>query len=496
MKELYRRLTRDGVSCFYAPESIGWGANWVRALERAVDQCEFIVLVLSPDFCNSKWAEVERTSSIANDPAGLERKVLPLMLRDCVGLPDFPRFLRYVQTIDVSTGEKFEESYPRICRELGGTQREDAVPTDRTKLPPVGRLPERHRMPYRSLGDKFIGRVKVLWKLRDSLFRGDSTVVSREVVVAGTGGLGKTQLAIEYAHRFAPAYQGGVYWVDADRGLSTLIAQVGGAAGIELDQKSEEARQLEQLWRVLNRQPGAALLVLDNFPEDEELAPYLPVGGCVHTLITTRRKDLNYTAVRLDVMRREEGVRLLNSGARQFGEQEAAQLVECVGGLPLALELARGYLNYRRMLTIGELLEDVRAAGEMELLSEFAAEYRDHLPSRHQTDVVRTFQLSWDAAPEAGRAVLRAMGELAPAPVPRPLLRKVLDLPAGTGMRDELARALDELVRLSLVELDKDKNPVAHRLILGFARHRNAVDGASPFERCVAAILEGMERAS
>lgn len=101
--ELYRRLTRDGISCFFDIESIGWGANWVKALERAIDECEHIVFVLSPDFCNSEWVEVERTSSIADDPAGLKRKVRPLLLRHCRELPTFPRFLQQVQAIDVST---------------------------------------------------------------------------------------------------------------------------------------------------------------------------------------------------------------------------------------------------------------------------------------------------------------------------------------------------------------------------------------------------------
>ena len=119
VKELYRRLTRDGVSCFFDIESIGWGENWVRALEKALDQCEFVVFVLSPDFCNSQWVEVERTSSIADDPAALKRKVLPLMLHPCRDLPNFPRFLHQVQTIDVS-GQNFEVNYPKICQELGG----------------------------------------------------------------------------------------------------------------------------------------------------------------------------------------------------------------------------------------------------------------------------------------------------------------------------------------------------------------------------------------
>jgi hypothetical protein len=278
VRELYRRLTRDGVSCFFDIESIGWGENWVRALERALDECEFVVFVLSPDFCNSEWVEVERTSSIADDPEGLERKVRPLMLRPCRDLPTFPRFLRQVQAMDVSTVENFEKIYPRICHELGGTVRDDTVLADRTKLPPAGPLPERHRMPYRSLGEKFIGRVDSFWNLHDRLFRDGTTILAGEAVVVGTGGLGKTQLAIEYAHRFGLVYTGGVYWVDADQGLSTLISQVGEAAGIEVSQKADEAKQIEQIWRGLGRLPGPSLIILDNFPENVPLQPYLAGG--------------------------------------------------------------------------------------------------------------------------------------------------------------------------------------------------------------------------
>ena len=112
VKELYRRLTRDGVRCFFDIVSIGWGDNWVRALERAIDECRYIVFVLSPDFCNSEWVEVERTSSIADDPSGLKRKVRPLMLRECRKLPTFPRFLRHVQAMDVSTNSLFDQTTP------------------------------------------------------------------------------------------------------------------------------------------------------------------------------------------------------------------------------------------------------------------------------------------------------------------------------------------------------------------------------------------------
>jgi tetratricopeptide (TPR) repeat protein len=494
VQELYRRLTRDGVSCFFDAESIGWGQNWVRALERALDECEYVVFVLSPDFCNSEWVEVERTSSIADDPSGNKRKVLPLMLRPCSDLPTFPRFLRHIQMLDVSTNSKFEALYPRICQDLGGIPRDDKITSDRTKLPPIYPLPEKHRMPFRSIGEQFVGRVDSFWKLHDLLFRDSTAVIQGVGVIPGIGGLGKTQLAIEYAHRFGSAYTGGVYWIGAEEGLGALIRHVSTAAGIEVDPKAEEAIQVEQLWRGLNRLAGPSLIVIDNFPENAPLRPYLPPTGRVHTLITTHRRDLGHPSVLLDVLSVEDGVRLLNSGTRRFGA-EAAGLVERLGGLPLVLELAKGYLNYRQGLSIPGLLSEMATAGELELVTEFASEYRDELPSGHGSDVVKTFQVSWQVASESGQQVLRAMGELAPAGVPRTLLRGVLQWPETAGRQDRLSGALDELVRLSLVEFDANANPVAHRLVLAFARHRNVADSETPFDRCRDAIQAQMSRA-
>src|SRR5271170_4467016 len=271
VKELYRRLTRDGVRCFFDIESIGWGDNWVRALERAIKECRDIVFVLSPDFCNSEWVEVERTSTIAGDPSGLKRKVRPLMLHPCRDLPTFPLFLLPVHTIDVSTNTAFEESYPRICAALGGVVQPDLTVQGRSTLPPVRPLPARYRMPYKPLDDRFVGRVSEIWALYDSLFRDGTTVLQGTGVVAGTGGLGKTQMAIEYAHRFGPVYAGGVYWVDADRGLTEMITHTSEAASVEINSKAEGAEQVAQLWQGLNARNLPYLIILDNLPEDVDL---------------------------------------------------------------------------------------------------------------------------------------------------------------------------------------------------------------------------------
>jgi len=493
VEELYRRLTRDGVDCFYDAESIGWGENWVRALERAIDECEYIIFVMSPDFCNSKWAEVERTSSIADEPSGLKRKVRPLLLRPCKDLKTFPRFLKQVQHIDVSTTGTFEKNYPKICRDLGGVVRADPVPAVRGQLPPVVPLPTRHRMPYRSLGDHYIGRVDDLWRIHDQLTQGKTTVVQSVGLVVGTGGIGKTQLAIEYVHRFAGYYPGGVFWVEADFGLPQLIAQTSRAAEIEIDGKLPQAAQLELLWRGLNTRPPC-LIVLDNFPEQGSLQSYLPVTGSIHTLVTTRRRDLTgYPFLSLNFLPPVEALKLLNTGQRQFNG-EAAPLIEALGGLPLALELAKNYLNYRADLSIPALVESMRAIGEIAALKEFARKYGNELPSKHELDVAATFKLSWDLLGETEKNILTAMSYLAPVPVPRPLLLQILQLPAERGLTDPFGAALSELARLSLVELDKNANPLSHRLILSFVRSLNQAEEVI-FQLVKSVLLMQMERA-
>lgn len=390
----------------------GWGANFVVSLERGIDECEFFVAVLSPEFVQSKWVELERTSAMADDPAGLKRKIRPLLLRPC----EVPRFLKPIQLIDVSSAALFEENYPRICQSLGGTVRPDPEPPrDRGALPPVTPLPPLYRMPYRSLGDKFVGCVEPLWRVYDQLSQGKTSIVEGVGIVSGAGGLGKTQLAVEYVHRFNCHYPGGVFWVEADQGIARLIDVLSRSARVEVERERPAADQLEGIWTALNRR-AAILVVLDNFPEREPLEPWLPPGGSIHVVVTTRRRDLTrLPQVSLPLLTVEEGLALLNSGNRRFG-QEGKALVRDVGGLPLALEVLRSYLDRRPDVSVAGLREALAKAGEVALLGEFASEYRDELPTHHERDVAATFQVSWRLAGKDGKKVLRVISQLAQLP--------------------------------------------------------------------------------
>ena len=116
VKELYRRLAEEGLDCVFEKASSAWAADRVVELEKGLDECEVVVLVLSPAFCRSEWTKIESSGAMADDPAGFRKKLRLLLLEPCE--EDLARFLRACRHIDVSTDDKFEAEYPMICKNL------------------------------------------------------------------------------------------------------------------------------------------------------------------------------------------------------------------------------------------------------------------------------------------------------------------------------------------------------------------------------------------
>ncbi len=351
----------------------------------------------------------------------------------------------------------------------------DALAKDRSVLPPIVTLPTRHRMPYRSLGSRFVGRIESLWDLHALLHQGDTAVVEGVGVVIGAGGLGKTQLATEYVHRFGNYYTGGVFWTDADQGLATVVQQIAASAHIDINGALPIEQQCEVLWQSLGQAAAPILIVFDNFSETEPLEPWLPVGANLKALVTTRRKDLAYPKIPLAFLAREEGLELLSSRERDFGA-EAIPLVEALGGLPLALELSCNFLNRRPTFDIDALLAELVKLGELAALNVFAEHYKNELPTGHEKAVGATFQLSWDLASEAEQKLLKLMAWWAPSPIPRRLLKHVVTDTSDSVLTDPVNNGISALERVSLVELDEDYDPHLHRLLRGFVRAQTNTD--------------------
>ncbi|WP_198169417.1 tetratricopeptide repeat protein [Herbidospora daliensis] len=233
----------------------------------------------------------------------------------------------------------------------------------------------------------FLGRQQVLTRLRKTLTTTPKTpgkppvarsagsarvepVVITQAAVYGLGGIGKSELALQYAARHHDTYRL-VWWIDADTPaqIQTSLAGLTRAicAGADSVAASAATAQEAADWALawLAAHPGW-LLVFDNVEDARDLHPYLGrlTGG--HVLITTRRdtgwRDLGCTPISLEVLDPEPAQRLLTRmiiqahpsrppgrgvPAHKAGPAESAELgglAEDLGFLPLALTQAAAFI--------------------------------------------------------------------------------------------------------------------------------------------------------
>jgi len=310
-------------------------------------------------------------------------------------------------------------------------------------------LPPRNR--------SFVGREAVLAAVDATL--DDDAHRPRAVALTGLGGVGKTELALEVAHR---RHRRGrvVWWVPAEdpAGTATGLADLAAALGIAAFERGEDTRAA--LWAELDRTPGW-LLVYDNADEPSGLAPFLPAARHGDVLITSRNPAWRRIArpVPVGPLARDESVAYV--AARTGGRPaEAGALAELLGDLPLALEQACAYIE-QTALPVPDYVRLFRRRRDTLLLRGTAGTGRT---------VATTWGLAFDRlaarAPRAA-ALLETVAFLAPDAIAVATLRGVE--PDELELHDALA----ELRRLSLVDREADVVRV-HRLVQDVVRARMA----------------------
>jgi hypothetical protein len=317
-----------------------------------------------------------------------------------------------------------------------------------------GSLPRVRNLPARNAA--FTGRDSLLIHLREAL-----TSNSRVAVQAlhGRGGVGKTQLALEYAYRFAGEYEY-AWWIAAED--PALIPGQLAVLAARMNLVPPGASPTDAV-EVLLGELGTMsrwLLVFDNAEAPAALAPFLP-GGPGHVLITSRNPNWRTRAVPVDVdtLTRTESVALLRAQGAVVSDTEADRLAHLLDDLPLALVQAAA------LLTRGLLAADLEAELARSMREVLAEGCPDDYPVSLAAQVrLTTTRLETDHPGAA--AVVKALALLAPEPFPltscagqlpeqtSPLLREALASRLGAGgvveaiARHSLARTQNGTVQL------------------------------------------------
>jgi tetratricopeptide (TPR) repeat protein len=310
----------------------------------------------------------------------------------------------------------------------------------------------------------FIGRGDELGQIRASLTAGQVMTVQ---ALRGMGGIGKTQTAIEYAHRYATDYEL-VWWVDAEQ--PALIAEQVAALGVALGLPAapDTTAAVRAVCGELQERQNW-LLIFDNAERIENLRPVLP-GGTGHVLVTTRRGGFRVLGpvLDLDIFDRADAVSLLRRRAAHLADEDASALAEQLGDLPLALEQAAAYLDQTGL----------SAAEYLHLLRVRACDlYARGRAADHQNTIATlwslTFQRLRDTQPEAVY-LLHLCAWLAPEPIPLDLFTSHPDQlpePLASALIDPLTMTdmVGVLVDYSLVRRTNN-GLVLHRLLQAVTR--------------------------
>ena len=470
------------------------GRNFVTAMSDALDRCNRVVALFSAAyFERSRYTTEEWTAMVLHVPGAGEGRLVPVRIEE-VATGQMPAVLRPLVSLDLF-GVAEEQARRVLLEAVTGPRRPDQPPVfpggsrpgslgrrggADPRLP--GTMPRIWNIPVRNPG--FTGRDGLLVAVREQLLARDNAVVQ---ALHGMGGVGKTQLAAEYAHRFAGCYDL-AWWVNSEQGalIANEIAALGVALGCVQAETGTEVVRAVVLAEL--RAQGRWLLVFDNAENRVDVTPWLPGGGG-HVLITTRERGWDEIAapVEVDVLARSESVVILQNRVPGLDAVDADLLAAELGDLPLAIAQAAGFMAETGMPAAEYLGVLRRRAGQL---------LGQGTPGSYPRSLAAATQLIADrlASEDPAAAELASLcAFLAPEPIPEDLFTQAASaLPSelATQADDPLAwrQTLAHMARQSLARID-NRGLQMHRLTQAILRDRLTPEQAAATRKRTEAIL-------
>jgi hypothetical protein len=257
------------------------GQNFIKEMHKAATEADAILAVLSPEYLNAIYTQDEWSVGFVKDTADAKGRLLPVRVKECKPHGLLSNII-YIDLVDLA-----EEQCRRALRNgLLTTERPQErpiFPGPRSVFP--GTLPAVWNIPHnRNL--HFIGREDYLADLYKALTLKRGSAWAQAIV--GEGGIGKTQIAIEYAYRHQADYKV-VWWLRTE----ALATDYGSLARTLLGPEKEFVDQTLTVQSVREwlGQNTNWLLIFDNAQNQAELRNYFPSEGGGHVLITSRNQN-------------------------------------------------------------------------------------------------------------------------------------------------------------------------------------------------------------
>lgn len=453
----------------------GDGAEAGAGTEDAADGSERLLAVVSHAFLNSRRARLAWDDAVHAE--GRKPRHRPVAVRvDDVRL-SLPRSGR--GTVDLSRLDE-ERAYTTLLTHLDHPDALLAPPDGTARFPNTGtRISNvQPRYPW------FTGRSPILDRLRERLVSGRSGERLPQVL-HGLGGVGKSQLAREYAHRFKADYDL-VWWVDAEQPdhlvlpkLAALAQELGLPVGDDVSEAAEAAMTALRHGDPCRRW----LLIFDNVPDLDkalrlfpELAAPLPNHVYGHILVTTRARPGStlVQSLEMEVFTREESVEHLCRRVPGLREADADLVADALGDLPLAVEVAAAWLE-ATATPVHEYIEQLREQSTRVLSVQEAVDAAEYPSSVGVTWNISITRLR-EESPAAAR-LLELCAFFSAEPISMSLISSdamieaLLPYDGDLRARYMLGRVTQALNRFALAKVDSADNSIqVHRLVQAAVR--------------------------
>jgi len=492
IRAIAAQLKHRGISYWLDEEQLPPGCYWLDTQERDMSELKAVAVFVGQNGIG-KWQRLE-ISIFLQEFVEHHIPIIPVFLADAPQETNLLKFLKLFTWVDfrLTDPDPLEQLirgiiHPQLNADPGfiaDTQKiiaaeiEANIPNNLTQQGAIA----------------FVGRSAELDRLHDLLQQETLVAIS---AIAGMGGVGKTELALQYAYqeRDRQTYRGGIAWLNARQDLKAqLVLFAENCLGLQPPTDGDLDAKLDWCWQHWGK--GKTLLVLDDVQAYADVeALKIPGRSQFKVLMTTRSHfGSSVRELNLEVLSESAALELLRSlvtdGRIDRQLAEAKEVCEWLGYLPLGLELVGRYLARKHDVSVAKLrerLQDKRLE---------AKALKDREPGMTASlGVAAAFELSWQELPPEAQQLAAWLSLFALAEIPWHLVQACL-----TGQdEEELEDWRDEkLIGASLLKRTEAGHYQLHQLLREFfaAKRRQMAESAAWDETFLNVICAEAQRSS